>query len=94
MLPMRVELMELVGHIRAEAKQAAEEYSNGGVAEVCRVAIKQERSEGHLNDCHFGCWAFHVTSGFDMSLNSQVKFKVPGFGACSGCLSYKYCSGR
>ena len=35
-----------------------------------------------------------VTSGFDMSLNSQVKFKASGFGACSGCPSYKYHSGR
>ena len=31
-----------------------------------------------------------VTSGFDMSLNSQVKFKVSWFRACSGCPSYKY----
>ena len=34
--------------------------------------------------------AAFVTSGFDVSLNSQVKFEVLGFGACSGCPSYKY----
>ena len=34
-----------------------------------------------------------VMSGFDVSLNSQVKFEVSGFGACSRCPSYKYCSG-
>jgi hypothetical protein len=31
-----------------------------------------------------------VTSGFDVSLNSQVKFEVLWFRACSGCPSYKY----
>jgi hypothetical protein len=35
-----------------------------------------------------------VTSGFNVSLNLQVKFEVSGFGACSGCPSYKYRSGR
>jgi hypothetical protein len=35
-----------------------------------------------------------VTSGFDVSLNLQVKFEVSGFGACSGCPSYKYRSGH
>ena len=31
---------------------------------------------------------FHcVMSRFDVSLNSQVKFEVLGFGACSGCPS-------
>ena len=32
-----------------------------------------------------------VMSRFDMSLNSQVKFEVSWFRACSGCPSYKYC---
>ena len=36
----------------------------------------------------------HVTSGFDVSLNSQVKNKVSWFRACSGCPSYKYHSGH
>ena len=34
-----------------------------------------------------------VTSGFDVSLNSQVKFEISRFRACSRCPSYKYCSG-
>jgi hypothetical protein len=36
----------------------------------------------------FNCLA--VTSGFDVSLNLQVKFKVSWFRAYSGCPSYKY----
>ena len=36
----------------------------------------------------------NVTSGFNVSLNSQVKFEVLWFGACSGCPSYKYHSGH
>ena len=34
-----------------------------------------------------------VTSGFDMSLNLQVKFEVSWFRVYSGCPSYKYRSG-
>ena len=38
--------------------------------------------------------AHTVMSGFNVSLNSQVKFEVSWFGACSGCPSYKYRSGH
>ena len=73
----------LVELVRSRQLVQLEEYQIGRLAAEV-IKLRKEAEVARLD----------VTSGFDVSLNLQVKFKVSGFGACSGCPSYKYRSGR